>query len=146
MAQIIARARYSSWIGADRPFFTHFSPHSQPQPTKLKRGPREKKKAQEEGEGVGGGGPSPSPFVVELRKMRHPLLLQQHRERLRLAKINARRKKSSAVRLRARPGAVTSGALGEAEENARAAADEVSRCRFFYFFIFYSFFFPILEA
>lgn len=55
--------------------------------------------------------------------MRHPLLLQQHREALRRARVRMREKAKVASRVRARPGAVASGML----EAAQGELDEASR-------------------
>eukprot|EP00850_Spirogloea_muscicola_P004241 SM000018S03606 [mRNA] locus=s18:218290:225210:- [translate_table: standard] len=93
---VVARARYSSWLGATRPSFS--SPES---PDSQDR----------------------DGLVVDLRRLRHPLLLQQHRENLHKAKERAAAKAKAASRARARVGGEA--ALVQAVAASEAAQAEV---------------------
>eukprot|EP00850_Spirogloea_muscicola_P005727 SM000026S08976 [mRNA] locus=s26:782458:789946:+ [translate_table: standard] len=93
---VVARARYSSWLGATRPRFS----------------------AVEMLDSQGKDG-----LVVDLRRLRHPLLLQQHRENLHKAKERAAAKAKAASRARARVGGEA--ALAQAVAASEAAQAEV---------------------
>eukprot|EP00850_Spirogloea_muscicola_P002878 SM000011S19056 [mRNA] locus=s11:655516:663035:+ [translate_table: standard] len=93
---VVARARYSSWLGATRPSFSSLETLDS-----------------QDKDGL----------VVDLRRLRHPLLLQQHRENLRKAKERVAAKAKAASRARARVGGEA--ALVQALAASEAAQAEV---------------------
>lgn len=121
---IVARARYSSWIGGTRPIFSNNS-SSFSQTHSRKNGKRIENKSDVNDE-VDGEDELEKGLMVDLIKARHPLLLQQWRENIRKAKLKATAKAKALARTRTRPGAVASGLLEEAEKRASEALSELA--------------------
>lgn len=98
---ILARAKYSSWIGGTRPEFVDPSDLSS---AEAETGSRK---------------------LLQLRKARHPLLLQQHRKSLQDARLKLKSKTRMVARMKSRSGVAAGSSLAEMEAGLSAAEAEV---------------------
>ncbi|CAI7852613.1 unnamed protein product, partial [Closterium sp. NIES-54] len=138
---IIARARYSSWLGATRPSFTPLAEgqgfkvtttSSSPDVTSSELATSAVTATSTDPATSAASATStvPSAPLVDIRSLRHPLLLQQYRAAQKRANQRLQKAKRAANRLRMRPGMAASAAAAAAAASRggeqRAAATPVA--------------------